>query len=137
MCFRNPHGMNSVHAACDLLLPAPTNSTAFRLWESRSSPLFKKRTSVNAEVLFFLLYNELLPCLRGAVAKRLRGIKKGAADIPGWHRSQIKNIRGYSLNLFGQIFRLHFMHSSFDPICSKCSNACLIKVGSVVSIPAS
>ena len=32
-------GMNSVHAACDLLLPAPTNSTSFRLWESRSSPL--------------------------------------------------------------------------------------------------
>ena len=40
-------GTNFAGVACDLSPPAPTNSTSFRLWESRSSPLFSERASSN------------------------------------------------------------------------------------------
>ena len=52
--FATRTGMNSVHAACDLMLPAPTNFTSFRLWESRSSPLFSREFQ-EIGTLFFLL----------------------------------------------------------------------------------
>ena len=51
-------GMNSVHAACDLLLPAPTNSTTFRLWESRSSPLLENENFKQLRFSFFYVKSE-------------------------------------------------------------------------------
>ena len=78
--FRNPHGMNSVHAACDLLLPAPTNLPSVALWESSGlkALLWEAKASVVA--------TNAPPRWHRHFFSREFQLK----DWPGWTKSRMK-----------------------------------------------
>ena len=92
--------MNSVHAACDLLLSAPTNSTSFRLWESSglkallwgalklpsSQAVLRYRTAIATFFRENFSYTEVLSFLAYTFSKALKGRKANNGNIVGANR---------------------------------------------------
>ena len=89
-------GMNSVHAACDLLLSAPTNSTSFRLWESSSlrhsfgelkfpssQAVLRYRTAIATFFRENFGYTEVLSFWVYTFSKAQRGSKANNGNIVG------------------------------------------------------